>query len=572
MTHNASFIRKIVYGCAIVLLLFPLFLLGQPATRSTSGDHEQKGQGTGGGKLAQMRASYGLSQAELGEIDPASETMKMATLGLRGVATNILWTKANHYKLTESWDKLSATLNQIAKLQPNYITVWEFQAHNLSYNVSAEFDDYRHRYHWVKKGIEFLIEGTRFNQRNPRLFWNLGWFIGHKIGRSDETDQFRRLFRKDRDFHDSMTNYINMNNARGPDGYPDNWLVAYLWYLKSEAVVEKGVPVTWTRVSENGKGYADKRRSSVVFYSDPSMALLGHADAVTKDFTPGEKTRNAWRRAGKEWERFGTMDIPTSWGHTVRLNTLTQFEEEVESMRAKLEALAPGLREKIRTQRRATLTPEELAAYETKKPYSQMSQDELMAAAQARKKLTVTDLDVAEGAPKNVRAKARYYANRAGEAGVYIIRISAYSTQVNYEYWQTRCEVEQSETTANARALMRLADEKGESGALEEARDLYEKSWDDWAKIFDEYPQLIHDVMAEDLSEVILRYKTVLDQLDEDFPRDFKLKMLLDANAPPTEPPPAGSGSSAAKEPAAKEPVKNAAAATDTPTNSGAKQ
>ena len=33
MTQNASFIRKIVYGCAIVVLLFPLFLLGQPATR-----------------------------------------------------------------------------------------------------------------------------------------------------------------------------------------------------------------------------------------------------------------------------------------------------------------------------------------------------------------------------------------------------------------------------------------------------------------------------------------------------------------------------------------------------------
>ena len=38
MTQNANFIRKIAYGCAIVLLLFPLFLLGQPATRSSSGD------------------------------------------------------------------------------------------------------------------------------------------------------------------------------------------------------------------------------------------------------------------------------------------------------------------------------------------------------------------------------------------------------------------------------------------------------------------------------------------------------------------------------------------------------
>ncbi len=539
MTHNASFIRKIAYSCAIVLLLFPIFLLGQPMTRSTGADG---GQGTRGGKLAQMRTSYGLSQAELGEIDPASETMKMATLGLRGVATNILWTKANHYKLTESWDKLSATLNQIAKLQPNYITVWEFQAHNLSYNVSAEFDDYRHRYHWVKKGIEFLIEGTRFNQRNPRLFWNIGWFTGHKIGRSDETEQFRRLFHDDRDFHNTMVDYINMNNARGPDGYPDNWLVAYLWYLQSEAVVEKGVPVTWMRADENEKGYADKRRSSVVFYSDPSMALLGHADAVTKDFTPGEKTRNAWRRAGEEWARFGAMDIPTSWGHTLRFNSLKQYEDNVDLMRAKLEALAPGLREKIREQRRASLTPEERAAIDAKKPFDQMSEDEMRAMAHAHQKLTVSDLDVAEAVPENVRAQARYYANQAGESGVRVDRINAYLTQVNYVYWKTRCEVEQSKTAATARRLMRSADQLGESGALEEARELYEKAWDEWAKIFDEHPELVHDVMADDLNEVIFRYKMVLDQLDEDFPRDFKLQMLIDENAPPPEMPPSGSG------------------------------
>ena len=178
------------------------------------------------------------------------------------MATNLLWTKADGYKRTESWDKLSATLNQIAKLQPNYISVWEFQAHNLSYNVSAEFDDYRSRYHWVKKGLEFLLEGTKYNQRNPRLFWSLGWFTGHKIGRSDEHVQFRRLFRQDTDFHNTLMDYVNMNNARGPDGYPDNWLVAYLWYLQSEAVVDKGVPVTWMRLDMNvGRLYRQAAQS-----------------------------------------------------------------------------------------------------------------------------------------------------------------------------------------------------------------------------------------------------------------------------------------------------------------------
>lgn len=126
MSQNLSFWRKVVYVGIITSLLVPLFLLGRPTT--TSGP---------GGVLAQLRAKHNLSQANLGDIDPASESMKLATLGLRGVAANLLWSKANEYKKTEDWDALSATLNQITKLQPNFISVWEFQAHNLSYNVSA---------------------------------------------------------------------------------------------------------------------------------------------------------------------------------------------------------------------------------------------------------------------------------------------------------------------------------------------------------------------------------------------------------------------------------------------------
>src|SRR5262245_40006492 len=136
MNFNPSFIRKIVYLCAIAALLFPLFMLGQPRTIKQPG-----------GVLARLRDQYDLSQAELGEIDPAGESMKLATLGMRGVAAAILWNKSIDYKRKKDWDKLSATLNQITKLQPNYTAVWENQAHNLSYNVSAEFDDYRYRYH-----------------------------------------------------------------------------------------------------------------------------------------------------------------------------------------------------------------------------------------------------------------------------------------------------------------------------------------------------------------------------------------------------------------------------------------
>jgi hypothetical protein len=402
MTQNTSFLRKIIYGGLIVLLLFPLFLLGQPATHSSGSD-----TGSAGGELAQMRSRFGLSQAELGQIDPASETMKMATLGLRGVATNLLWTKANGYKKTESWDKLSATLNQIAKLQPNYITVWEFQAHNLSYNVSAEFDNYRHRYQWVRKGIEFLIEGTQYNQRNPRLIWNLGWFTGQKIGRADEHVQFRRMYRTDDEFHDEMVDYINMDKARGPDGYPDNWLTANLWYVKSQSVVEKGIPVTWLRIDPEDEGFTDKRRSPVVFYADAPMALIDHAEAITSEITPGEKTRNAWKRAGEAWADYGSMDIATSFGFSVRLGERDKVEADEKAMLDKLEALAPGLREKIRDERRQQLTKQQQDLVENEKPLDALSPDEYMLMREAFDKLQVSDQDVADRVPEEQRAKAR---------------------------------------------------------------------------------------------------------------------------------------------------------------------
>ncbi len=521
MRQNSSFVRKVIYGCAIVLLLFPLFLLGQPATKSaTSGS-------SAGGKLAQLRSDYGLSQAELGKIDPASETMKMATLGLRGVATNLLWMQANRYKKTESWDKLSATLNQIAKLQPNYITVWEFQAHNLSYNVSLEFDNYQHRYHWVKRGIEFLIEGTRYNQRNPRLFWNLGWFNGQKFGRSDEYKQYRKMFPEDREFHELMDDYINVDLARGPNGKPDNWLVGNAWYLLSHEVVDKGVPTTWLRLDPENEGLTDTRRSSVIFYSDPSLALIDHADAITEEMIPGEKTRDAWKRAGRSWADFGAMDIATTFGHTVRLDDLEVVTLTKIRYREELEALSPGLREKVRAERESRLSDRERRIMNTK-DFGELTQEDLNVASGMAEKMTVTDFDVAEALPDDLKVKGRQLAVRAAEADTLCDHISSYGTIVNYQYWKRRCETEQAEETANARRFMMLADRDAETGNPDGAREKYEKAWEIWAKIFETHPDLVDHAMASDLNEVIFRYKLVLEQLDEEFPEDFILKMLIE--------------------------------------------
>lgn len=571
MTPSGPFFRKVIYGVAIVALLFPLFLLGQPATRSATGG------GSEGGKLAQLRSSYGLSQADLGEIDPASETMKMATLGLRGVATNLLWTQAVRYKRTENWDRFSATLNQIARLQPNFITVWEYQAHNLSYNISAEFDNYRDRYHWVKKGIEFLIEGTRYNLHSPRLYWNLGWFSGHKIGRADEYLQFRRLFRKDRDFQEEMVADINIERAKGPDGYPDNWLVGYLWYLKSQDVVDQGVPVTWLRIDPAQHGINDKRRSSVIFYSDAPMAFISYADAITEEIIPGEKTQNAWARAGKSWTDYGNMDIPTTEGPPIRLLQLEEVRKLVETMLAKLEALSPGLRKSLRDARVAKLSPEEREIHDKmlgfikrhENPMGTVPQSEMTIARNITAKLRVSNMDVVDAMPEDLKVRARYYAARANEATALGNRISMYSQVVNYPYWKTRCDVEATKVTADARRFMLFGDRDADAGNPEGARTNYEKAWKEWAQILSQHPQLIDADMRDELGDAITRYRLVLEQLDEEFPDNFELNILLKTDddsateqpiVPAKEAEPAAAASAAAPESqeasAAQSPVK----------------
>ena len=105
------FRRRLFYICAMVALVIPLFFLGSPARRNSDGTITKEG-----GALAKIRTAYNLGQGDLGEIDPASESMRLATLGLRGVAATILWQKAEYYKKEQYWDRLSATLNQIAVL------------------------------------------------------------------------------------------------------------------------------------------------------------------------------------------------------------------------------------------------------------------------------------------------------------------------------------------------------------------------------------------------------------------------------------------------------------------------
>jgi hypothetical protein len=503
MSQNVVFWRKIVYICFIAALLIPLYLLGAP-----------EGQITGGGYLAALRVKYGLAQVSLGEIDPASEAMRLSCLGLRGVAVNILWQKMGYYKKTEQFDKMATTVDQILKLQPNFIKVWEYHAHNLSYNTSVEYDDFRFRYHWVKRGMEFLMGGIRYNRDNPRLLWYLGWFVQNKIGRSDEYRQFRPMFREDEDFHQILNKYIPIDKTNGPDNLPDNWLVGYQWMVKAQDAVDN-------------KGQSLGGKSPLTFHSSPSMSLMYYAMAIEEEGHLGEVGRRAWAEAGKSWKKYGNRLIPTSYGFSIRLNDLEENDRQIAELVRKLDELAPGVREQLRQEKLENdLTDPQRAAL--KKPAEKRTAKQNTLALEAEQLLQVADAEVADAAPAAVRDEARRLAGQIGQKQWHSVVIKRYRNIVNFDYWRTRCEAEQTDYALRAREHVFNADVAYEDLDLEKAKEQYEMAWENWAMIFEKYPLLLEDVSAEDVVDTVERYQNCLAQMGKPMPDPFVLQPLLD--------------------------------------------
>jgi hypothetical protein len=492
MNQRQRFIRKIVYACVIAALLLPLAWLSQPETTESAG-----------GRLAQMRNEYQLGQAQLGDIDPAGETIKLATLGMRGVAANLLWDKANEYSKNEDWVNLSATLEQIAKLQPNFVSVWIFQGWNLSYNISVEFDDYHDRYYWVIKGIEFLKEGTHYNRNEPRLLSKIGYQISHKIGRADEHLQFRKMFRDDDDFNGAL-----------PRAQRDNWLVGRSWHLKAEDVVARGVPI--------------RGESPLLFYSHPVMCLISYAEALEEEGTFGEVAKNAWRKAAEAWAEFSQRDLPTQYNQFIRLADKESNDKKSKQAQADLERLAPGVRQQIDAERMATLTSEERMAYDT--PAKERTREQYNLMYNVEMKLEVPHMEVANRVEGENRAAALRAAEEATSADDMSNSIDIERGIVNYDYWLLRCQIEPNDDTLEARELFYEADQAFTSAQLLASRDKYVAGIDKWREVIDAKPVLLADTnLVEELAESIGHYRNVLNQLDEKLPEPFQLQDVMDA-------------------------------------------
>lgn len=502
MNRTKSLWRKLTYLAILLAMLIPLFLLGQPSG----------GKGDPGGQLSVMRHEYNIAESDLGEISPASETMKLASLGMRGVAATLLWNKAHTYKVLHEWDRLKATLNNIALLQPHFDKVWEHQAHNLAYNVSTEFDDYRQRYEMVREGTEFLTRGVRQNTNAPRLVWYTGWFYGQKLGMSDEKVQFRRLFSDDEMLHDALLAEdiaVDSPEARGPLGKPDNWLVGRLWLNHGYELVDSGVKI--------------RRQTPLNFYETGPKWRIKHAESIESEGILDERAQNAWQMADDDWLAFGTRSIPTTSPFTIKLNQLEELEaqrdEKIEEFRLLNEEAFAAAR-----QARIDAMPAAIQEY-WQKPESEMTPEQRQLMPSILKGLVPDLTALAKTSDESVRLESVNIAGQVRDLNERIQKTIGYRTQINYAYWKTLAQAEQEERTVTARRLIYEAEQANKNAELDKAIELYEQAFVTWAEIFDDYPLLTIDDTAEDLFNSVRRYMVAIDS--QEIPEDFPLATFV---------------------------------------------
>ncbi|MGL4944402.1 MAG: hypothetical protein ACRC46_14565 [Thermoguttaceae bacterium] len=336
MTQNKVFIRKVVYGVLIAILLVPLYILGRPVKTVMSDGVVQM---DAGGVLAKIRTENHLADAQIGEVDPSSAALKLATFGLRGVAIAMLWYRANQFEKIHDWNNVVATGNQIVFLEPHFRTIWEFLGWKLSYNASADFDDYRERYRWVIRGFDFVVRGLLYNQQEPKLEKWAGWTISQKIGIADENEQYRRLLRDDEAF--GLRHSCTLPSER------DNWLLGRRWYQRGEKLI--------------GEGFMPGQETLFLYFSRPRLNLVNYAVWIRKDGAQqscepifGAVAIEAWKHAETEWAAFGKMVLPTAVMNPekdVPFMTSLDREDEIDKIDKKLveelKSISPGFSDRV---------------------------------------------------------------------------------------------------------------------------------------------------------------------------------------------------------------------------------
>lgn len=118
--------------------------------------------------------------------------------GFRGPLVMGLWIKAEAEKNDQQWWNVKTYHEIIAHLQPNFPSVYVFNAWNLAYNLSVQWHELESKYQWALDGARYAQKGVWINPDSPDIMFQLADIYGQKLGRAmPERLFYRQRFAQD---------------------------------------------------------------------------------------------------------------------------------------------------------------------------------------------------------------------------------------------------------------------------------------------------------------------------------------------------------------------------------------
>lgn len=114
-----------------------------------------------------------------------SEGVFAALGGLRSVAAEVIWFRADRLQEEGRYVELAQLASALTFMEPHTPEVWSYAAWNLAYNVSVMMPADEDRWRWVEAGLRLLRdEGLRYNPTSKEILRELAWMFEIKIGAS----------------------------------------------------------------------------------------------------------------------------------------------------------------------------------------------------------------------------------------------------------------------------------------------------------------------------------------------------------------------------------------------------
>jgi hypothetical protein len=133
-------------------------------------------------------------------LENAPPSLAFATIAMgafRGLVVDILWIRAERLKEQGQFFDAKQLAEWITVLQPRFISVWDFHAWNMAYNISVAIpaSEPEQRWQWVKNGYELLRDkAIVINPKSILLYRSLAWIFQHKMGGiSDDDHKYYKL-------------------------------------------------------------------------------------------------------------------------------------------------------------------------------------------------------------------------------------------------------------------------------------------------------------------------------------------------------------------------------------------